>query len=103
MSSVKDKWLRIGNVEIKATRCQYDIDLGLSDREIEVLLHLGAGRTVIETAKRIGVTTNTVGTFKARIFSKLQVNTTVEAVVIATAIITGAEVITGELRHKART
>jgi len=28
MSSVKDKWLRIGNVEIKATRCQYDIDLG---------------------------------------------------------------------------
>lgn len=50
----------------------------LSARELEVLPHLLNGRGIKETAVILGLKPNTVATFKARIFSKLEVNNLIE-------------------------
>ena len=50
----------------------------LSEREMEVLLMLLKGKGVKEIASRLDLKSNTVATFKARIFDKIGVNNIID-------------------------
>jgi len=50
----------------------------LSDRETEVLIHLLKGETVKEIAARLSIKSNTVATFKARLFDKIGVSNLID-------------------------
>lgn len=52
----------------------------LSPRELEFLRHLHNGYTYSQTSRLMGVSVNTVRTFSRRVFLKLEVNTTVQAI-----------------------
>jgi len=54
--------------------------LGISERELEVLELLAAGRSNKEIAGRLGVSPNTVKTHVAKLFGKLEVNRRTEAI-----------------------
>lgn len=54
--------------------------LGLSERELEVLAELAAGRSNKEIAARLHVSPNTVKTHVARLFEKLEANRRTEAI-----------------------
>lgn len=57
--------------------------LGISERELEVLELLAAGRSNKEIAHRLEVSPNTVKTHIARLFEKLEVRRRTEAIVKA--------------------
>ena len=57
--------------------------LGLSDRELEVLHELAAGRSNKEIAARLHVSPNTVKTHVARVFEKLGARRRTEAILRA--------------------
>ncbi len=57
--------------------------LGISERELEVLEHLAAGRSNKEIANRLNVSPNTVKTHVARLFEKLAVKRRTEAILRA--------------------
>jgi DNA-binding NarL/FixJ family response regulator len=57
--------------------------LGVSDRELEVLSLLAAGRSNKEIAQRLEVSPNTVKTHIANLFEKLGVNRRTEAILKA--------------------
>jgi DNA-binding NarL/FixJ family response regulator len=57
--------------------------LGISERELEVLEHLAAGRSNKEIANRLEVSPNTVKTHIARLFEKLHVRRRTEAILRA--------------------
>jgi DNA-binding NarL/FixJ family response regulator len=57
--------------------------LGISERELEVLQHLAAGRSNKEIANHLAVSPNTVKTHVARLFEKLQVRRRTEAILRA--------------------
>ena len=50
----------------------------LSDREYQILINLGAGRTVKEIAQVFNISNSTVYTYKDRIEKKLRLNSTAE-------------------------
>ena len=52
----------------------------LSDREYEVLVRIGAGKTVGEIAEELFLSTNTVSTYRARLLAKLGLGTTAELI-----------------------
>jgi len=52
----------------------------LSDRELEVLRLIGAGRTVGEIAAQLTLSPKTVSTYRTRILQKLHVRTTAELI-----------------------
>jgi DNA-binding NarL/FixJ family response regulator len=52
----------------------------LSDRELQVLLLIGAGRTVKEAAVELSLSENTVSTYRARILDKMGLETSAELV-----------------------
>lgn len=52
----------------------------LSDREMEVLLLLGAGNTVKQTAQALRLSVKTVSTFRARLMRKMQFTTNADIV-----------------------
>lgn len=52
----------------------------LSDRELEVLTLLGAGRTVSEVAERLSLSVKTVSTYRSRIREKLNLHSTAELI-----------------------
>jgi two-component system invasion response regulator UvrY len=52
----------------------------LSDREMEVLLLLGAGNTVKQTAQSLRLSVKTVSTFRARLMRKMQFKTNADIV-----------------------
>ncbi len=60
--------------------------LGISQRELEVLVLLAAGRSNKEIAGRLGVSPNTVKTHVASVFDKLSVNRRTEAILRAREI-----------------
>ena len=64
------------NVNARAT-------LGISDREIEVLELLAAGRSNKEIAKQLDVSPNTVKTHVARLYDKLEAKRRTEAILKA--------------------
>lgn len=55
----------------------------LSNREYEVLLQIGTGRTVDEIAKMLGVKPKTVRSYRSRIIEKTQLKTTAEIIFYA--------------------
>jgi len=57
--------------------------LGISDRELEVLALLAAGRSNKEIAKRLDLSPNTVKTHVARLYDKLEARRRTEAVLRA--------------------
>jgi DNA-binding NarL/FixJ family response regulator len=52
----------------------------LSDREFEVLRHLGAGKTVTEVAITLSLSVKTVSTYRARLLEKLNLHSTADLV-----------------------
>lgn len=52
----------------------------LSDREYEVLLRIGAGKSVGEIADELFLSVNTVSTYRARLLAKLGLATTAELI-----------------------
>ena len=52
----------------------------LSDRELEVLEHLGAGSTVTDIAEALSLSVKTVSTYRARLLEKLQLRTTADLI-----------------------
>ena len=92
MGSIAEKWIRIGNVQVKPKRCLLDNPLGLSQRELETIFYLSLGLSAAEIGRKLDVTSNTVMTYKTRVFNKLGVNTTAETIAIAAAAVGGAEV-----------
>ncbi|MBT8302841.1 MAG: response regulator transcription factor [Bacteroidia bacterium] len=46
----------------------------LSDRELQVLIQLGQGKSVSEIGKEIGLSVNTVSTYRSRILQKLKLS-----------------------------
>lgn len=64
------------NIDVRAT-------LGISDREIEVLELLAAGRSNKEIAKQLDVSPNTVKTHVARLYDKLEAKRRTEAILKA--------------------
>jgi DNA-binding NarL/FixJ family response regulator len=57
--------------------------LGISDRELEVLELLAAGRSNKEIAKRLDVSPNTVKTHVAKLYEKLEAKRRTEAILKA--------------------
>lgn len=57
----------------------------LSPREFEIMQHLAAGDSVSEISKKLHLHTSTIGTHKARIFEKLEINNVVELLNLAKA------------------
>jgi len=57
-----------------------DITTEFSDREREVIIACRDGLLCKEIADRMGISINTINTYKKRIFQKLGINTTVEIV-----------------------
>jgi len=55
----------------KAVDDQHEL---LSDRELQVLINLGQGKTVSEIGKEIGLSVNTVSTYRSRILQKLKLS-----------------------------
>jgi DNA-binding NarL/FixJ family response regulator len=58
----------------RGTRPAVKDDAGLTAREIEVLTFLGRGLTVPETARRLGLTPNTIASYVKTIYQKLNVS-----------------------------
>jgi len=52
----------------------------LSDREYQVLRLIGAGRTVSEISRQLGVSVKTISTYRTRILEKLQLRTSAELI-----------------------
>ena len=52
----------------------------LSSREFQVLRHLGAGRSLKETAESMCISEKTVSTYRSRILEKLGLNTTADII-----------------------
>lgn len=77
---------------IKRERSLREHSIGLSAREVETLTYLAYGLSLNEVAIKMAVKPNTVATYKTRIFNKLGVNSTAEALVIGAAIVFGAEI-----------
>lgn len=77
----------IGNfvIEMDCNKVDHQFGLGLSVRERQALKLFAQGFCAHETATAMGISKNTVDTFRRRIFEKLGVNTTAEAITIATA------------------
>ena len=57
--------------------------LGLSERELEVLVGLARGQRVTQIASSLGINPKTVHTYRARIFDKLRVRTNVDLALYA--------------------
>jgi len=52
----------------------------LSDREFQVLLHLGSGLSVSEIGSRLGISVNTVNTYRRRLIEKMRFETNADVV-----------------------
>ena len=82
--------LKIGHFLISTDARDSSRVLGLSRRERETLRHLSKGLNVAGVAKLMDVSVNTINTYKTRVFEKLGVHTTAEAMVLMTAAQCGA-------------
>ncbi|MBT8253890.1 MAG: response regulator transcription factor [Bacteroidia bacterium] len=60
--------LLINNIRLKKEGKEIDL---LSDREIQVMQHMAEGQSISEIAKNIGLSINTISTYRSRIMNKL--------------------------------
>lgn len=72
--------------------------LGLSHREIELLMWVSSGLTKKQIALRMGVSPSTADTFRRRAYAKLGVGTSAAAVAILSAFLSGTQVESAKLR-----
>ena len=84
----------VGNFALQAHRtcAQARQHFGLSQREIELVMSVGAGYTKRQIAHNMGVTLTTVDTFRRRAYTKLGVKSGSAAVAIIAAFLAGTEV-----------
>ena len=85
---------RVGNYKLHATRtCDQARDyFGLSQRELETVMHVGGGLTKQDIAERMGVSVATADTFRRRAYAKLGVKSGAAAVAIVGAYLAGTRV-----------
>ena len=85
---------RVGNFDLYPARdCgQARAHFGLSQRELELVMHISAGLTKHEIAAQMGVTPSTADTFRRRAYTKLGVRTGSAAAAILTAYLAGTRV-----------
>lgn len=85
---------RIGNFDLYLTRdCgQAKAHFGLSQRELELVMHVSGGLTKQEIAAEMGVSPATADTFRRRAYAKLGVRTGSAAAAILTAFLSGSRV-----------
>ena len=90
----EENFFRVGNFALYSHRSCFDAKahFGLSQRETELVMLVGAGHTKREIAKRMGVTAATADTFRRRAYTKLGVNSGTAAVAIMTAYLAGSRV-----------
>lgn len=55
----------------------------LSDRELEVFKFLASGKTVAEISRELGLSSNTISTFRGRIFEKMNFHNNMELIKFA--------------------
>jgi DNA-binding CsgD family transcriptional regulator len=67
------------------------VDLGLSDREADVLQELARGSTSAEVAETLGISERTVAKHSERIHRKLGVRSRAQAIATAAAAATAGE------------
>ena len=84
----------VGNYVLQARRTceQTRQHLGLSNREIELLMCIGSGLKKHEIAARMGVSASTADTFRRRAYAKLGVTTASAAVAIMVTYMAGSNV-----------
>lgn len=87
-------FFRVGNFALFSHRnCQQArAHFGLSNREVEVVLHIAGGLTKQEIADQMGVSPATADTFRRRAYIKLGVNSAAAAVAIVSAYLAGTRV-----------
>ena len=90
---------RVGNYYLQTNRsCAEARDhLGLSQREVELMLWVCSGLTKNQIAERMGVSPATVDTFRRRAYAKLGVGTSAAAAAILAAFLAGTQVNTETL------
>ena len=90
----EENFFRVGNFMLLSHRncVQAREHFGLSQREIELLMHVAGGFTKNEIAKLMGVSTATTDTFRRRAYVKLGVKTGTAAVAIICAFLAGTQV-----------
>ncbi len=67
-------------VQYRRKRRDTDRLESLSSREFQVLRHLGAGHSLKETAKTLGISEKTVSTYRSRLLNKLNFRTTADLI-----------------------
>jgi len=75
--AVTEQWAEVEENPTVDSRLPHE---GLSDREYEVLLRLSSGKKVIEIACEMGVSVQSVSTYKSRLLSKMQLNSTADLI-----------------------
>lgn len=90
----EEHFFRVGNFLLFSHRncVQTRAHFGLSQREIELLMHVASGRTKHQIAELMGVSTATTDTFRRRAYVKLGVKTGTAAVAIICAFLAGTRV-----------
>lgn len=85
---------RVGNFVLRSRRTceQTRKHLGLSQREIELLMWVAGGLKKREIAERMGVATATADTFRRRAYAKLGVSSGSAAATIVSAYLAGTDV-----------
>jgi len=88
------QYFRVGHYALFSHRnCEQAREhFGLSQREVELLMHIAGGLTKNGIAKQMGVSSATTDTFRRRAYAKLGVNTGTAAVAILTAFLAGTRV-----------
>ena len=85
---------KVGNFSLRAKRSCAEAreELGLSHREVELMMWVCSGLTKNQIAKRMGVSPATVDTFRRRAYVKLGVSTSAAAASIMSAFLAGTTV-----------
>ena len=90
---------KVGNYNLYSQRRCGDAreHFGLSHREVELLVWVGAGLTKNEIAEHMGVSPSTADTFRRRAYVKLGVGTSAAAIAILFSFLSGAQVEASDL------
>ena len=94
-----DVCFKVGNYDLSPQRRPSDAraHFGLSHREVELLVWIGAGLTKNQIAERMGVSPSTADTFRRRAYAKLGVGTSAAAIAILFSFLSGTQVEPSEL------
>ena len=92
--TLKEHCFRVGNFSLGAKRSCAEAreQLGLSQREVELMMWVCSGLTKKRIAQRMGVSPATVDTFRRRAYAKLGVGTSAAAASIFSAFLAGSTV-----------